>query len=190
MSSKNFKIFLKYFLFTLLFFTFCAFQTSFWNVLIDFAPAPQIWLIFLVFIFLKWPGSTTIFYAYFLGYILTLFSLMPLKMSWLSLLGLYGFVWIFKNRIHSASLFLFSVLCAAASVFYSTFYILLSYSLEKKMTPFLLIDRILEAGITFLVSSIIYLILDFFNRRLITAETWTSKNTDIHANLNSHLGEL
>lgn len=190
MSSKNFKIFLKYFLFTVLFFVFCAFQTSFWKVLIDFLPAPQIWLIFLVFIFLKWPGYSTVFYAYFLGYILTLFTLMPLKMSWLSLLGLYCFVWIFKNRIHSASLFLFSVLCAAASLFYSTFYILLSYSLEKKMTSFLFFDRILEAGVTFLVSSAVYLILDYLNRRLLTAETWSSKNTDIHAHLNSHLGDV
>lgn len=186
MNPKNLRYILKYFLFTFLFFIFCAFQTSFWSVAIDFLPAPQLWLVFLVFIFLKWPSYSTIFYTYLLGFILVLFTLMPLKMSWFSLLGLYGFVWLFKNRIHSASLFLFSVLCAAASLFYSVFYIFLSYFLEQKMTSFLFFNRLLEAGMTFLASSLVYLFLNFIDRFLTTQEAWSPVSKD----LNSHLGDL
>ncbi len=186
-SQKKLRVILKYFLFTLIFLIFCAFQTSFWSVLIDFLPAPQLWLVFLVFIFLKWPSYVAIFYAYFLGYLLTLFSLMPLKMSWLSLIGLFGFVWIFKNRIHSASLFLFAVLAASASLFYSGFYILISTYLEQNMTSVFFFQRLLEAGMTFLASSVVYLILDFIDLRLSTSETWSSSDTK---NLNTHLSEL
>lgn len=185
-SKKTLRFILKYFFFTLLFFAFCAFQTSFWPVIIDFLPAPQLWLIFLVFIFLKWPSYSAIFYAYALGYILTLFTLMPLKMSWLGILGIFAFVWVFKNRIHSATLFLFSVLCGTCSLFYSALYIVLSSSLEPNQTSILFFDRILQAGITFLTSLLIYSVLDKVDRLFATQEAWTTESK----NLNSHLGEL
>jgi hypothetical protein len=185
-SKKTLRFILKYFFFTLIFFMLCAFQTSFWTVLIDFLPAPQLWLIFLVFIFLKWPSYSAIFYAYLLGYILTLFSMMPLKMSWLSVLGIFGFVWIFKNRIHSSSLFLFAILCGACSLFYSVLYIAISSYLETNKTSFLFVDRILQAGITFLVSLIVYSALDALDRLFATQETWAADAKD----LNSHLGDI
>jgi hypothetical protein len=186
MSKKNIRKFFKYFVFTILFFAVCAFQTSFWSELITFVPAPQFWLIFLVYIFLKWPGFQTIFYTYFLGYILMLFTLMPLEMSWFTLLGLYAFVWLFKNRIHSSSLFLFSVLCAASSLYYSGIYILCSTILESKITSFLIFHRVLEAGMTFLASGIIYLLLDLFDRFFATDESWSPATP----NLNSHLDDI
>ncbi len=186
MSSKTFRNIFKYFLFTLVFVMFCAFQSSFWSILIDFLPAPQLWLIFLIFVFLKWPGFSTVFYAYGLGFILILFSAMPLKMSWLSILGLYCYVWIFKTRIHSSSLFLFSVLCGSASLFYSMFYIFLSYLLEQKMTPFLFFERLLDSGMTFLSAFPIYLFLDFINKAFAAKEVWSPVSKD----LNSHLGDL
>jgi hypothetical protein len=174
-SRKTFLKILKYFLFTLMFFIFCSFQTSFWAVLIHFLPAPQLWLIFLVFIFLKWPGYSTVFYSYFLGYILTLFTLMPLKISLFGILGIYGFVWIFKTRIQSTSLFLFSVLSGAASLFYSSLYLILSSSLELKMTSVLFFDRLLQAGITFLLSSVVYFILDGLHKYFDTTDDWSKE---------------
>lgn len=186
MSPKNLRRFFKYVLFTILFFMFCAFQTSFWSVLIDFVPAPQLWLIFLVYIFLKWPGYGTIFYTYLLGFIFILFTLTPLKMSWFGLLGLYGFVWLFKNRIHSVSIFLFSVLSAAASIFYSAYYIFLSYFLENKMTSFLFFERLLESAMTFLASGIIYVLLNYLDQAFAVQESWTP----VSKNLNSHLDDI
>ncbi len=186
MSSKNFRFILKYFLFTLVFIMFCAFQSSFWSVLIDFLPAPQLWLIFLIYIFLKWSGYSTVFYAYGLGLILIFFTAMPLKMSWLCLLGLYGYTWVFKTRIHSSSLFLFSVLCGSASLFYSGFYIFLSYFLEQKMTSFSLLERLLDAGMTFLSAAIIYLFLDYLEHFFTVKEAWSPVSKDV----NAHLGEF
>ncbi len=185
-SKKNLRFILKYLSFTFVFFMFCAFQTSLWPFIINFLPPPQLWLIFLVFIFLKWSGFSIVFYAYLLGYILTLFTLMPLKMSWLSILGIFGFVWLFKNRIHSSSLFLFSILCGASSLFYSVIYITISYSLEPNKTSFLFFDRILQAGITFMISLVVYSILDSLDRLFTTQEIWSSDSKD----LNSHLGDL
>lgn len=185
-SKKNLRFILKYLSFTLFFFILCAFQTSLWPFIISFLPAPQLWLIFLVFIFLKWSGFSTVFYSYLLGYILTLFTLMPLKMSLLSILGIFGFVWIFKNRIHSSSLFLFSILCGACSLFYSVLYITISSSIEPNRTSLLFFDRILQAGITFLVSLVVYSVLDHLDRLFTTQEIWTTESKD----LNSHLGDL
>lgn len=178
-SRKTFRNILKYLVFTFIFFIFCALQTSFWSVLIDFLPAPQFWLMFLVYIFLKWPTNSTIFYAYFLGYVLTLFSSMPLKMVWLSTLGLCGFVLFFKNRIQSTSLFLFSVLCGASSLFYSVLYVSISSSVETNATSVLFLDRVLQVGLTFLVSAPIYFVLHTIDHFFKTTETWSSDSQGI-----------
>lgn len=172
MSRSTILLILKLATFTLVFYAFCAFQTSFWPFVLGTFPAPQLWLILVVFIALKWPTFRTIFFIYFLGLVLTRFSYVPLKMAWTSLLMLLFFVWIFKNRIHSTSLFYFSILVTGGSLFYSIGYILLSRWLEPVPTSIHFLHRILEMGCNFLFSIPVYKLLDFIDRRFESSPSW------------------
>lgn len=62
----------------------------------------------------------------------------------------------------------------------------MSSYLETNKTSFLFFDRILQAGITFLVSLIVYTALDALDRLFATQETWAADAKD----LNSHLGDV
>lgn len=160
-TPRNLRLALKLISFSFVFFALCAFETSFWPFVIDFLPPPQLWLILIVFVSLKWPPVQAIFYIYFLGFIMTRFSYIPLKMAWISLLLLYSFIWLFKNRINSFSLFSSSVLTAAASFVYAMIYIVLSYYIEDKPTSIMFFHRVLEIGLNFLVSVPLFRLFNF-----------------------------
>lgn len=178
MSKSTILTILKFTTFTLVFYAFCAFQTSFWPFVLGSFPAPQLWLIMVVFIALKWPNIRAVFFIYFLGFIMTRFSYIPLKMAWTSLVALMLFVWIFKNRIHSTSLFYFSILATSGSFFYAICYILLSRWLEPSTTPVFFLHRLLEMGCNFLFSIPVFKFLDFIDQRFESSPTWGQTNTD------------
>lgn len=179
MNKKTIKLILKYFSFTAIFFLFCGFQVSFWPEIISFLPAPPLWLIFIVFITLKWPPLSTAFYIYFIGYIATLFSSIPLKMVWISYIFLFLFAWLFKKRFHSASLYMFSIMCTISYLFYSLIYISVSYWLEQTPTSLYVLIRFLEMGLTFLLSSSIYLLLNKVDTYFRDTEIWTAQQTSL-----------
>jgi len=174
MSRKNLRRLVKYLLMTVIFFILCGLQTSFWPFMFGFLPAPPLWFIFIVFISLKWPSVSTLFYIYFLGYCMTYFSNLPLKMVWFSLLALYKLIWTFKSRIHSSSLILFSILCAGGYFSYSIIYIILSYTLEDRPTQILFLQRLLETGLVFIMSSPVYYLLHKIDQRFTDHEIWTN----------------
>ncbi len=184
MSRKNLRRFFKYLLMTVIFFFLCGMQSSFWPFVIDFLPSPPLWFIFIVYISLKWPSLSTLFFIYFLGYCMTYFTHMPLKMVWFSLLALYTLIWTFRSRIHSTSLILFSILCAGSYVCYSVIYIALSYTFEDRPTEILFLQRLLETGLVFIVSSPIYFILHKIDQHFTEQEIWTN------AQQNEALGDL
>lgn len=176
MSKKNLKLLLKYLSFTAIFYLICGFQTSFWPEIIPFLPAPALWIIFIVFISLRWPTTPTLFYIYFLGFIMTLFSSIPLKMSWLGLICLYGISWIFKKRFNSSSLFTFAVTCSVSYLFYVVCFYLISMWLEPRPTSALFLDRTLEMGLIFLVSAPFYVFLNKVDTYFKDTEIWSAQN--------------
>jgi len=178
MSKQRISFYLKYLVFTLVFFAFCAFQSSFWPFVIDSLPSPQLWLLFIIFISLKWSNTNNIFYIYFLGFCMTQFSYVSLKTIWMSLLAVTLFVWIFKNRIHSTSLFFFSVLVGSASLLYSVVYIATSNWLELNPTPIYFLHRLLEIGCNFLFSIPVFKFLSFIDERFQTTETWNINSAE------------
>lgn len=178
MSKRQIVLIIKLLVFTLVFFAFCAFQTSFWPFVLSTFPAPQLWLIMVIFIALKWPTVRALFFIYFLGFVLTRFSYIPLKMAWTSLLAVTLFVWFFKNRIHSTSLFYFSILVTSGSLFYSIVYILISRWLEPMGTPIYFLHRLLELGCNFLFSIPVYKTLDVLDQKFQSSQTWGPASTD------------
>lgn len=176
MSRSTIFLILKLAMFTLIFYAFCAFQTSFWPFVLGSFPAPQLWLITVVFVALKWPNVRAVFFIYFLGFIMTRFSYVPLKMAWTSLIVLMLFVWFFKNRIHSTSLFYFSILAASGSLFFSIAYIFISRWLEPSPTPIFFVHRLLEMGCNFLFSIPVYKFLEYVDQRFESAPSWGQGN--------------
>lgn len=150
-SKKSLRLVLRFLFFTTIFMVLCAFQTSFWPFMIPLLPAPSLWLMVIVYVAVKWPPPASILYIYFLGLIMTQYSFIPLKMAWVSLLVLYTFIWLFKNRIHSGSLFFYSILSAASSLAFSFTFIIVSYLLEKNPTSLLILHRLIDAGLLFIL---------------------------------------
>ncbi len=153
----------KYVVFTFIFMVFCAFETSFWPNLISFIPAPQFWLLFVFYICVRWTERWNIFFLYLLGFIVTLYSMMPLKMAWFSLLFIYLIIHFLKNRIHSTSVVTFSLLSLAMSVMYTVVYIALSYVFEKNPTSLIPLERFISFGLNFLMSVPDYVFLEMLN---------------------------
>jgi cell shape-determining protein MreD len=170
----------KYLVFTFVFMLFCAFETSFWPNLIGFIPAPQFWLVFVFYVCVRWSERWNIFFLYFLGFVVTLYSMMPLKMAWFSLLFVFAIIYFFKNRIHSASVVTFSLLSLAMSVVYAIIYVVLSQIFENNPTTLIPVERLICFGLNFLVSVPIYWFLErlnsFFKTDIEVNENKTIKN--------------
>lgn len=154
---------IKYVLFSLVFMAFCAFETSFWPNVISFIESPQLWLIFIVFIVVRWTERWNLFYLYFLGYTLTLYSMMPLKMAWFSLIVVYAVLYFLKMRIHSTTAGTFSILTAAVSILYSVVYIGFSHLFEKNPTAIMPLTRLSHACMNFIFSIPVFIMLDWLN---------------------------
>lgn len=177
MSKAHLFLAAKLFLFTVLFLSFCAFQTSVWPFWLGSFPPPQLWLILIIFIAMKWPTPITLFYIYFLGLLMTGFTPAPLKTLWLSLAAVYFFVIFFKQRIHSNSLFYFSILVSGTALFYNIVFISISHWLEPAGTPIFILHRLLETGCNFLVSIPAYKLLSFFDQLLQSQPSWNAPSS-------------
>lgn len=177
-TKKSLNSWLKILCFTTIFVVFCSFETSFWPFMFDSVPAPQLWLILLIFLGYKWPTMNAILMTYFLAIFMTRFSYIPLKMALISTLLLYGFVWLFKTRIHSRSSFYFTILVTISSLVYSVGYILISRWLEPIATPILFLDRFLILALNFLFSLPIYNILNWIEETWFATEAWTPSQAD------------
>lgn len=111
---------------------------------------------------------------------MTLYSMMPLKMAWFSLLSTYAIIYFLKNRIHSTSVVTFSLLSLAMSVVYAIIYVLLSQVFEKNPTSLIPFERLICFGLNFLVSVPMYIFLEklnsFFKTEIEVNENKTIKN--------------
>ena len=172
MTTVRLRFYFKIFLFTLFFFLACGFQTSFWPHIITFIPSPQIWLLLIFFITLKWRPVFTIFYIYFLGFCLTRFSQIPLKMAWSTLLVTFGLLSILKNRVQLSGVFSFVLYCFVGSLIFQASYVFLSEILEKIPTTVSLIERFLQVLVNFIFSYAFYFVFEWLDYSFSEKNTW------------------
>lgn len=172
MTKIRLLFYLKIFCFTLLFFMACGFQTSFWPHIISFIPSPQIWLLLIFFITLKWKPLFTVFYIYFLGFCLTRFSQLPLKMAWTTLLITFSLLSILKNRVQLSGVFSFVLYCLAGSFIFQVSYVLLSDTLERVPTTVSFIDRFLQILINFIFSYVFFFVFEWLDDVFAEKDTW------------------
>ncbi len=159
---------------TILFFFLCAFQTSAWPFIFGSFPTPHLWLTLIVFLIIRWPLYTGIFFSYFLGFVLIYFTNAPLKMIWITLNLLYILVWTLKNRINSNSLVLFATLSAFSSFLFSIIYIIISNVLETNPTHIFFLHRLTECGLTFLFSIPLYFAYSFIEETFSNTTKWNN----------------
>lgn len=181
MTTVRLRFYFKIFLFTLFFFFACGFQTSFWPHMITFIPSPQIWLLMIFFITLKWAPLFTIFYIYFLGFCLTRFSQLPLKMAWTTLLVTFSFLSVLKNRVQLSGVFSFVLYCLVGSSIFQISYVLLSDFLEKTPTTVSFIERLLQILVNFIFSYLFYFIFEWMDHFFSPKDNWarTPEKTEV-----------
>lgn len=169
---------LRWLFFTFLFFLLCGFQTSFWPFVVSFLPSPALWLIALVFVIMRFPLYQGLFFSYFLGLCLTRFTILPLKIIWISFNLVYVAIWTLKNRIRSSSLRSFGVLNVLAYFLFTVIQFFASSLLEANPTRFHLINLLLGAGLIFIFSIPLYLFMDFIDDTFFRQKKqWTQNST-------------
>lgn len=173
MTTLRLRFYFKIFVFTLFFFLACGFETSFWPHLIPWIPGPQIWLLMILFFTLKWSPLFTIFYIYFLGFCLTRFSHLPLKMVWSTLLITFSILWLIKNRVQMSGVFSFILFCLGGSFVFQISYIVLSHTIERVPTSIMFTDRLLQILVNFIFSYPLYFILQWCDESLFKKNDWS-----------------
>lgn len=180
MTNKRLRFYFKILVFTLLFFIGCGFQTSFWPNIVSFIPSPQVWLILMIFMTARWPPIFTILYIYFLGYCLTRFSEIPLKMIWTTTLIMFSSLLFIKNRIQLTGAFSFIILTLLGSFVFELSYYYLSDMLEAIPTSFMFIDRILQILVNFIFCYPLYFIIEKVDTLLFNENEWQRSSRAHH----------
>lgn len=137
----------------------CGFQTTMWLQMFGSIAAPQLWLNIMVFIMLYKRNFHAIFLIYVLGFVLTVFTLAPLKLIYLTLLILFGLVYFVKKRIFWPGSGYFTIMCSLAGIAFHIIYLLLSVFLEKNPASLEFTGRMTQIILTPLFAPATYWIL-------------------------------
>ena len=180
MNNTRLRFYFKILIFTLMFFVACGFQTSFWPHIMTLIPSPQIWLILIIFMTIKWPPLFTIFYIYFLGFCLMSFSEIPLKMIWSTTLIVFSSLLIIKNRIQLTGASSFIILTLFGSAAFEASYYSLSALLESSPTSLMLTDRLLQILVNFVSCYPLYFLLDKIDGLLFNENEWQHSSKAAH----------
>ncbi len=126
----------------------CGFQTSFWYQLFGNVPAPLLWINLIVYLTLYRKPFTGIWFVYAMGYIAAAYSLMPLKMMFISLLILFTFISVIKSRVFWSGSGYYMMMSIFAAVSYHLIYFFLSWGLESNHSSFQPLERMVQIILT------------------------------------------
>ena len=174
MNSLRLRFYFKILMFSIVFFLICGFQTSFWPNVITFLPSPQFWLMMIFFISLRWSPLFSVFYIYFLGFCLTRFSQIPLKIAWTTLLSTFTLLTLFKERVRLSGALSFSFFTLLGSIIFEISYIVLSQSIESNPTSLQLFDRLVQVITNFIFSYPAYLFFEWLDQLFYTKHLWST----------------
>lgn len=163
MIQTRYKI-MNFLSITLIMFFFCGLQTSLWHQLTGGAPAPQFWLIILLYLVLYRSYYTALAMSYFLSMILKSFSSISLGILWPLCFLLVTPASYIKSRFFWPSTRYFLFATTLFSISYHIIYLVLSHYLESNPTPLNFFSRIIEILLTILWAAPIYWLLNFADR--------------------------
>jgi hypothetical protein len=93
-------------------------------------------------------------------------------MLWTTLAIVYFVVATVKNRIQLSGVFAFIMFCFTGSVLFEIGYFVFSDILEPVPTTAMILDRLLQILVNFIISYPAYFFLDFLDKALQTKEDW------------------
>lgn len=134
----------------------CGFQTSFWFQLTGGAPAPQLWLLILLYLVLYRPYPHIMLGAYGFSFVLKSFSAIPFGIIWPLLFLLISPASYVKSRMFWPSTRYFII---ASACFVSAFHILiflLSHALDPNPTTLSFFSRLSEIILTTVFAAPLY----------------------------------
>lgn len=125
-----------------------GFQTTFWFQLFGNIPAPLLWLNLIVYVMLYRKPGPAIVIVYAMGFALLTFTVMPLKMMWLSLLILFTLVYGIKTRVFWSGSGYYTIMSTFSAVAYHLIYFFGSMVMEKNPASFEVVDRLVQIILT------------------------------------------
>lgn len=163
MIQLRFKI-LNWSLITLFIYILCGVQTSLWFQFASGTPAPQFWLVVLLYLVLYRSYIQALTYSYFLAFIIKSFSSASLSLLLPLFFILVSPASYIKGRMFwpSTRYFLF-----ATFIFTLSFHVLsifLSYYIENTGAPLALTQRAIEITLTLIAAAPIYWVMNFIDQ--------------------------
>ncbi len=123
-------------------------QTTFWFQIFGNISAPMLWLNLVVYIVLYQKPAPAILTIYSMGFILTSFTSMPLKLMWITLLVLFMIIYGLKSRIFWSGSGYYVIMCGVSAVTFHLAYFLISLALEKTPASYEVADRLVQIILT------------------------------------------
>jgi len=151
--------FLNSFVLTLLLMMSCGFQTSLWFQITGGAPAPQLWLLILLYISLYRPYFFAMGFIYFLTVVIKSFSAVPLGILWCCFFVIVSLSAFVKSRLFWSSTRYFIIASFCFSLFFNICFLALSHFVEDNPAGLSLFTRMSEILLTTLFSGPMYWLL-------------------------------
>ncbi len=149
---------------TLIFIVFMTVEKVLWSALFFALHPPPLWLNFIVFTALYRPIKFGIFFTYFIGWILSFYTLAPLKLILFSFITVYGISLFIKSRLFMEGFFYFSVLSTIATLNFHIAWLVFSFFFEPQPASLDLVHRLIQILLTPALAIPIYYFLILFDK--------------------------
>lgn len=141
-------------------------QTTIWPQIFSFAPAPLLWINFIIYIAMEKELIRGLFLSYLVGLCALPFTAMPLGMMLLSICVVYLFCSFLRHRIFWAGPLYYAFLCLAGNIAYQIGFLILSWMFETNSTSILFFDRIVHVLLNTLFSFLFFEIFKRLDRKV------------------------
>lgn len=149
---------------TIVFTAACAFQATAWPDVLGAFSAPPLWLLVIVYLSLYRPGLSTILFLYFLGFVASAYTAMPLKMIFFTILILHVGISLTRERVFWSGPSYFALASGAAVTASHLCSLVLSRILEPVAAPWMPLDRLLQIVLAIPFAYVIYTIMNVIER--------------------------
>jgi hypothetical protein len=137
----------------------CGFQSSFWFQLTGGAPAPQLWMLIIVYLALYRPYSTAMLLVYALAFVMKAFSAVPLGILWGTLFCVVSLASYVRSRFFWSSTRYFVMTSAAFCLLFNVVFLLFSKMIEENPASISPFTRLIEILLTTLFAAPMYWLL-------------------------------
>ena len=158
MIQTRYKI-LNWLTITLLLAVFCGLQSSFWYQLTGGAPAPQLWLLLILYLALYRTYIQAMISVYALSLVIKAFSAVPLSMLWSTLFLVVTASSFIKGRMFWSNTRYFVIAAASFVTSFNLIYYVLSKLIEENSVTLSFFTRLAEIALTTLCAAPVYWLL-------------------------------